>query len=439
MIDIEKVANRVFQLLTAFGYTIKSYDKVGKPALDPTTEGRKFYCVEDGIMVSLDAGLTTELNIYFPNDLNLDTVRPLLNQLRTTANFYSIDMSVKKFNGHLEPKDFSVLAYRAGKLAESDVGKPYGTNSTSLQNVGKMARVRVKHDRTINPDVHGSRSRNIKAIFIEDDIGQRLHFPVNNLHGARAMARHVSSGGCLTDEMGTAILTLSKELVDLRQFLCYLGRFTDDTNEAISDVCECVRERISHLTKILKSMVGPRGYKHHRDAPPVSSALDIDEPTVLDWSGRLSLTDQDAEWTTLPVVLSLLKTRRDEDDVRLTGDLTTFSTSDTLASDIAAVAGVVDDTVLKGHLLSLVDRLEDGDVLNDDEVSLVQRLIALVQSARRDSLPLMQSTLEEFNQWVDSVDSLLEQDSDEDLKDELTSNPVVKTKFRKNPKKFLRR
>ena len=54
------------------------------------------------------------------------------------------------------------------------------------------AKLIIKHNRTVDETKMGARSRNISAIYIENNQGERFKFANNYLPGARAMARHVS-------------------------------------------------------------------------------------------------------------------------------------------------------------------------------------------------------------------------------------------------------
>ena len=97
------------------------------------------------------------------------------------------------------------------KVDEARV-KMTGTTKSSYQKVGEC-KVIVRHSVKVNEDKHGARSRNIQAIFIETKSGERFRVSPNHLHGARAMARHLSNSGSPFDTVGNTTFSVMRLLL----------------------------------------------------------------------------------------------------------------------------------------------------------------------------------------------------------------------------------
>ena len=104
------------------------------------------------------------------------------------------------------------------------------TSRQTLENV----RLILKHRAPVNEESRGSRSRNISAIFVETGEGERFKYPFIHLNGARAMARHVASGGETHDMVGEAIIEMSDNLARLKEFMNLVNKqeLVNETNRA---------------------------------------------------------------------------------------------------------------------------------------------------------------------------------------------------------------
>jgi ATP-dependent Zn protease len=132
----------------------------------------------------------------------------------------------------------------------------------------------VRHRKAVDEDVRGSRSRQIKAIFLEQG-GERFRFPHNHLAGARAMARHMYEGGNMQDTIGEYIVESVSNMIKLNEFVRY-ARTNKLMNEASEDVVKTVKENINTLRNELKGLTGAKSYAK------VSEAIAAREATVLE-------------------------------------------------------------------------------------------------------------------------------------------------------------
>jgi hypothetical protein len=157
-------------------------------------------------------------------------------------------------------------------------GRMYGTHKSSYEKDGNVKLI-VRHSESVNPEQRGARSRKIKAIFVETGEGERIKLPHNNLRYARAMARHVSEGGQLTDDFGQHITRIAEECGKLRPFKHSVIRRTFEDAETQAMV-EAAFEYHGLLNNTLKRMSGRKGYAACKESfiqnEPLMDDFDVD-------------------------------------------------------------------------------------------------------------------------------------------------------------------
>ena len=195
----------------------------------------------------------------------------------------------------LDKKDFEYLRNRYN-TSEEDVmeGKLYGSKQKSYQDLNG-AKLIVQHHRTVDEEKMGSRSRNIKAIYIENGEGERFKFTNNYLPGARAMARHVSNSGYPNDPAGSHIVEIMREMQDLKHFVRKVK-----TNEYVDDdaqeVIECATDRYYGLKNTLVGMTKQKGYvDYFENWEP--NEIEVDENDLNDLRAKLTRSEFDDRLT----------------------------------------------------------------------------------------------------------------------------------------------
>jgi hypothetical protein len=144
----------------------------------------------------------------------------------------------------------------------------------------------VQHHNTVDEDRQGSRSRDIKAIYIENSMGERFRFENNYLPGARAMARHISNGGYQNDQQGEHISEIMAEMSELKGFVRGVKR-DDYVSEDAQDVIEKATERYYGLKSTLESVSKQRGYiNYFENFEP--HEIEVDENDVNQLRTRLT-------------------------------------------------------------------------------------------------------------------------------------------------------
>jgi hypothetical protein len=167
----------------------------------------------------------------------------------------------------------------------------------------------VRHRKAVDEDVRGSRSRQIKAIFLEQG-GERFRFPHNHLAGARAMARHMYEGGNMQDTIGEYIVESVSNMIKLNEFVRY-ARTNKLMNEASEDVVKTVKENINTLRNELKGLTGAKSYAKVSEAIAAREATVLEEDDTTDLQDMFTVRKFDEKiGDTLPLVRKLMNEKQ---------------------------------------------------------------------------------------------------------------------------------
>ena len=221
------------------------------------------------VVVSLvDEG---SLKVYFADNIMDDADSEVkdhwysfLRGLRSFSTQNMINYEAKNISKQrLDKGDFAYLAKQYKTEEELTMeSKLYGGKQRSYQDLNG-AKLIIQHHKNVDEDKMGSRSRNVRAVYIENSDGERFKFENNYLPGARAMARHVSNGGYPRDEFGTHISEIMAEMTELRSFVRGVKGKDDYVNEDAQDIIEKATGRYYGLKSTLESISKQRGYKDY--------------------------------------------------------------------------------------------------------------------------------------------------------------------------------
>jgi len=253
-----------------------------------TDNGEDFGSV---VVSILDEG---SLKIYFKNDI-IDGAGSgskrkwydFLKDLRYFSSRNMINYEAKNITKtRLDKSDFDFLVGKSNSKDKVAMeSKLYGSKQKSYQDLNG-ARLLVQHHNTVDEDRQGSRSRDIKAIYIENSMGERFRFENNYLPGARAMARHISNGGYQNDEHGEHISEIMAEMSELKGFVRSVKK-DDYVSEDAQDVIEKATSRYYGLKSTLESVTKQRGYiDYFENFEP--HEIEVDEDDVNDLRTRLT-------------------------------------------------------------------------------------------------------------------------------------------------------
>ena len=265
MISGEKIAEDIFKILKGNGHNIKIFTDEGENTIDPTS-ARRFYIPSLGSMINLDETDTKrEIRVSVNANTDINEFKDTLGLLKNLANRSIVEYTLKSFTKAIEPKDQDYQAQKARdmKQVQEGIGAAYGSSKSSYQQL-ENAKLIIKHNKTVNEESRGSRSRNISAIYVENADGERYKMPTNNLAGGRAMLRHVKEGGTPYDDFGTHIQEQCNELKKLKEFKKYSlrnGLVNEDTN----DIVEAVSNRINSLRESINKLKGCKCYNETKE------------------------------------------------------------------------------------------------------------------------------------------------------------------------------
>ena len=124
---------------------------------------------------------------------------------------------LEQFGKDIEPKDLASIVAKNKEKNTSLVLEAYGSSKSSYH-PGTQARIIVRHSKEVD-DSPGSRSRNIKALFVETSNGERRLIPTKNLWAARLVCKYLREPNAnLFDEKSSALILLAEDLKKLKKF-----------------------------------------------------------------------------------------------------------------------------------------------------------------------------------------------------------------------------
>jgi hypothetical protein len=273
MRELEKIAQELFDKLRSRFENISLGDEHAKHTTDP--ESARFFNFDysdnnetfGNVTVGLQDG--ESLKIFFGKNISQDMDEDsksrwydFLRQLRYFAKRNLLTFDTRDISrSSLNLKDLKQASKSDGTYSSMEIANEsrlYGTNKISFENVGS-ARIRIIHTENINPEVRGSRSRGIKAIYVENNQGERFKLEHNKLSGARAMARHIAEGGAPYDEFGQHINSMVAEMQELGRFVRVMKHRTfEDTTT--TTMVEAAAQYYNNMHNQLNFMRGRRAY-----------------------------------------------------------------------------------------------------------------------------------------------------------------------------------
>ena len=263
-VNYSSVAEKIFRVLKGSGYDLKMYDNnEGSEVADPQ-QARFFYVQDPNLMVNLD-DKNAEIKMH-KGPTNIVQVQKTLDLLKNLSKTNLLDFDLREFGKEIKPKNYS---FRLNTNTMSDniqtegLSAPIGTPKTSSQHL-EGAKLLIKHRKPVNEEVPGSRSRNIKALYVENADGERFKYPFIHLNGARAMTRHVQAGGTPYDEVGQSITGMSEQLSKIREVLNVMRR-SPAVQEQAGTVMSSLLARQDRLRETVKRLTTAEGYRTYAE------------------------------------------------------------------------------------------------------------------------------------------------------------------------------
>jgi hypothetical protein len=344
---------------------------------------------------------------------------------------------------NLEKKDYKYLAQN--KIAEART--MYGTTKTSYHPLS-TAKVIIKHTKTVDEEQVGSRSRNIKAIFIQNEDGERFKFPIIHLAGARAMARHVANGGLPYDEFGKHIQEQSMNLAKLRGFTRYINR-NDLLNTENDQITNVTSQKIENIKSTIHKLTTQRGYTLLKDSWKQTQPVEMSEDEINEYKDKLTKkTFDEAMLDVLPIIHSAIKEAEAEKDI----DVETTSAQKNQAYVDAWLSDPNNKLVLRPNeaadkmlsrtkfkdknimIASILRDIATRFVPENDEAMRLNNFAADMDSEIQQQGELFQTPLENYPQLKKTAIMLVKKYL-EDLK-QIKADESYKDVVRQDPKNF---
>jgi hypothetical protein len=189
-------------------------------------------------------------------------------------------------------------------MAESNM---YGSKTVSYQKL-MDTRLIIKHNQAVMDETQpGARTRNIGALFVENQDGERFKYPFIHLAGARAMQRHVANGGVPYDDIGKSIVSMSEEIAQLKSFGNYVVR-NDLMNSDTNSVVERSSAYLNNLREQIKALSKQSHYEAYRENFQAYDSEEIPQDVVEDFKEKFTVKSFKEDIATVfPVLYRLMK------------------------------------------------------------------------------------------------------------------------------------
>jgi len=343
MRSIDNISEELFDKIRSRVANIKLGNSEGEVTTDPS-QARFFefnFKHRDLPVGAVTISINEEdkLQVYFPNSMVEDA------DSSTSDAWYGFLKELSKFSARnmlnyethnvtkerLDKKDYQFLTQR--NQDEVMENRLHGTSQKSFLEQGK-AKLIIQHSKTVDETKLGARSRNISAIYIENNEGERFKFANNYLPGARAMARHVSNEGHTRDERGLHIVEIMQEMQQLKQFV-RSAKSNNYVTEEAQEVIEAATDRYYGLKDTLKAISNAKGYEDYFENW-VPNVIEVEENDIEDLKTKLTRQVFDDRMVdSLPAVSRALRLKK---EAKMDKDAETRS-DDELDAVVASRAG----------------------------------------------------------------------------------------------------
>ena len=181
---------------------------------------------------------------------------------------------------NLDKNDFQYLA-ATGQKDETTMqeSKMFGSSKSSYLPLEKTKLI-VRHNKPVDETQLGARSRkhNIKALYIENQDGERFKYPFEHLAGAKAMQRHVANGGRPYDDVGKKIIEMSQHIAELAAFKRHVHGH-DKMNYEVNEITEKADGKLQNLKQTMENLSKQGFYERWKESV---QPFNDDEQMVLD-------------------------------------------------------------------------------------------------------------------------------------------------------------
>lgn len=282
----------IYKILAAaaYNYNIMMFDADGEGTINPS-EAKWFYVRPVNFMIQApdaDDSVRPEVYLWKSTDIKDEQTKEVLQRLKDVSNQYGYGFTIYDFGTGNLPKKFSHIALRNMEETKIQESLHEGLSGSAMRSYYKLPRAKmvVVHKSRVQEEVRGSRTKNIKEVFVECN-GERKRMSTNNLHAARAMTHHLNEGGQWGDKYGTHIETTASDMELLKSLLSdlQLGDKEYHANRTL--------QYINRLKDSLKSAGSNRGY--HDSMQSLNLVPRIGNTYIEDFANKLSSISSDTD------------------------------------------------------------------------------------------------------------------------------------------------
>jgi hypothetical protein len=303
MKELEQISSALFEKIRTRFDNVKLGDENSKATTDP--EQAKFFNFDYTVNGKKIGNITislideTSLKVYYSKDI-VDRLHAVDSEddgeeESAESQWYDFLSGLRKFakrnmlgfdardiaKSNLELKDIRQQSRNDATLSTDDIsvteGRMYGTTRRSYQECGPV-KIVIRHISEVDEEKRGARTRNIENVFLETHLGERFLLPEKNLHYARAMARHVSEGGRIDDELGGSITAMCQEMKSMVHFVREANRRQFEDRET-DEMARSAVNRYQQLKGQLRHLHSRRGYLSYQESytpdPDIEEEVDI--------------------------------------------------------------------------------------------------------------------------------------------------------------------
>lgn len=401
-IDTNVLAEKIFNILKGFGYSVKNYDKGGKLVVNPQ-EATRFSVSDPNLLVRLD--LNNDLiSLATSEDLSESPVRKMLQHLARDNPPFTFDYKV--FDKKIKPKGEQINIAQNSEKNMADVmegfGAMTGSTKTSYQPLDNI-KIVVRHKSAVNEESRGARSRNIHSIYIQRG-EERFRMQENSLKAARAMARHLFAGGEMHDTVGESITQLAAEYRKLQEFVRYV-RKANLVNESNQEYVTLALEQINNIRGTFEKLSGVKTY-----ASAVESLEDYQNLSVIEedtseieqkfvethFDNRVAdamegikraMAKQYAFESKIKTAIKNESFAGIKEALKETEVLDFETPNARLGHQVAQLGYAAQNPLLSNHLHGISKKLNAGGTLNQFEYSTVKSCLLSASEAKTKTIP----------------------------------------------------
>jgi hypothetical protein len=279
--------------------------------------------------VSISLAENNSLKVYFSTGISegMDVVQKsnwygFLKELRVFAKRRLMSFDTRDIaKDNLDRRDYEFLTqHTQPKQQPNTVIQPvgestmnvnestmYGSRNVSYQKL-MDTRLIIKHSQAVMDDTQpGARTRNISALFVENQDGERFKYPFIHLSGARAMQRHVANGGVPYDDVGKSIINMSEQIAQLKSFNNYVVR-NDLMNFETNNIVERSQQQLNDLREQLARLGKQTHYEAYKESFTPQEQFEVPEEFVEDYTEKFTVKNfkEDIK-SVFPVLYRLMK------------------------------------------------------------------------------------------------------------------------------------